>query len=344
MQAIVREIQAIVTIDQAVVVEIQALLVNFQAIDHNHFFKPFSSCMSSSFFVQNIGKHKKRVDEDMRRRIGGSLFSLALILFLAGISFEEDFWTKAPGDRSPLQQSQDESPDSAESYDHDNPRVSPIDLAKEQKEGKTTESTVDKTAQPSFIHENGLSILMIQDVEKTKAHLHFVTYQPEEHAVYVSTMKDYDAQIETKKMVEKLESDLNYPLDYYIRMDKSAMKNISKDVMENAFVQQTLEKHEDQVVGDSKESLNLGSLVKDMSQLSIGTLMSLNKLVTSLSQKVETNLSVAEVLSLRSKYGVDAFLEPLEVKRGLEFRDSVPVMKEERAEDSRTVSEMMGGL
>ncbi|QHE53641.1 hypothetical protein [Pontibacillus sp. HMF3514] len=280
----------------------------------------------------------------MRRRIGGSLFSLALILFLAGISFEEDFWTKAPEDRSPLQQSQDEAPDSAERYDHDNPRVSPIDLAKDKEKDKSTKESVDKTAQPSFIHENGLSILMIQDIEKPKATLHFVTYQPEEHAVYVSTMKDYNAHSETKAMVQKLEKDLNYPLDYYIRLDKSAMKNISKDVMENAFVQQTLEKHEDQVVGENKESLNLGSLVKDMSQLSFGTLMSLNKLVTSLSQEVETDLSLAEVISLRSKYGIDAFLEPIEVKRGLEFRDSVPVMKEERAEKPKTVSEMMGGL
>jgi len=300
--------------------------------------------MTPPFFVKNVGKHERRVDDDMRRRIGGSLFSLALILFLAGISFEEDFWTKAPGDRAPIQQSQDETSDSAENYSHDRPRVNPIELEKKRKKQESTDNPTSEVAQPSFIHEKGLSILMIEDVQKSKAKLHFVTYQPEEHALYVSSMDDYNTQNETKAIVQNLESDLNYPLDYYIRVDKGALKSITENVMDNAFVQETLEKHEENVLSENEESLNLGSVVKDMSQLSFGTLMSLNQLVTSLSQEVETNLSVEEILSLRGKYGMDTFLEPLDVKRGIVYKDSVPVMKDEREEESQTVSEMLGGL
>lgn len=290
-----------------------------------------------------VGKHERKVDEDMRRRIGGSLFSLALILFLVGVSFEEDFWTKAPGERSPIQQSQNETSDSAESYDHDNPRVSPLELDQKQ-EKQNEEEPVSEADQPPFIHENGLSILMMEDEKEAKTNLHFVTYQPEEHAVYISSLKGYESSKDTENLVEELEVEYNYPLDYYIRVDKGSLKTITEDVMKNSFVQKTLEQQEDRILDEDSESLNLGSLVSDMSQLSFGTLMSLNQLVTSLSQEVETNISVGEILALRGKYGMDKFLEPLEVKRGLEFKDSVPVMTEQEHDDSTTVADMLGGL
>jgi len=194
-----------------------------------------------------------------------------------------------------------------------------------------------------IIHENGLSIVVIQDQDENKenANIHFVTYHPEEHAVYLSSMKDYKATEKTEEMVQQLESEYHYPFDYYIRVDKDSLKSVTEDVMDNAFVQQTLENQEENMLSNGGESMNLGTLVKDMSQLSFGTLMSLNNLVSSLSQEVETNLSVGEILSMRGKYGMESFLEPLKVKRGLQFEDSVPVVKDE---ESRSVAEMLGGL
>lgn len=236
----------------------------------------------------------------MRPRFGRSLFSLALLLFLAGITINEDFWTRSSTDEGKTVAEEETDESQTRSYSHDFPKVSPLDL--EDDPG---------------MESDALSVVVIQDINEDKANLALLSYKPNQHTVFVSNVEEVAAQKSTSEMIQSFEHQLGGSVDYYVRVDQESMKDMMDQTMENPAIQEVMANMADEGVSlENPESVDVAGVMKDMTQMSFLTLLSLKQLATDLSKQMDTNLSLAELLTLRDEIGMDNLLKPLQIKEG----------------------------
>ncbi|MYL53969.1 hypothetical protein GLW08_11535 [Pontibacillus yanchengensis] len=271
-------------------------------------------------------------------RIRRSLFSLALVIFVIGLMFQEDFWTKAPGEveeeeTEPVVEEED-TPDVQHSkdYNHNNPKVSPLEIE---------DAPVDM--EEGMADTDHVSLLLIEDQQDEIAKLTFVTMQPETNTVYVSKINSYKVAAETEHLLAKLERDMKYPLDFYIRLDQEAIETISERALENEYFKGLLEEQlsDANLIGAKIPEVNIGTMLKDMTQLSFSTLLSLNQLASDLQQEVETNLSIGELMVLRNKIGMDTLTKPMNVEEGFYF-ETLPASNEISDEQQQEITSITG--
>ncbi|GGD10664.1 hypothetical protein [Pontibacillus salipaludis] len=247
----------------------------------------------------------------MRPRFGRSLFSLALLLFLAGITINEDFWTSSSTDEDETVAEEEANESQTRSYSHDFPKVSPLDL--EDDPG---------------MESDALSVVVIQDINEQKANLALLSYKPNQHTVFVSNVEEVAAQKSTSKMIQSFEDQLGGSVDYYVRVDQESMKDMMDQTMENPAIQEVMAKMADEGVSlENPESVDVAGVMKDMTQMSFLTLLSLKQLATDLSKQMDTNLSLAELLTLRDEIGMDNLLKPLQIKEGPSL-ESIPTFNQ----------------
>lgn len=247
----------------------------------------------------------------MRPRFGRSLFSLAILVFLAGLMINEDFWSRSSteGDDGIVEEEAGEG--QTRSYSHDFPQVSPLDL--EEDPG------VDSSA---------LSIVVIQDVNDEKANVSLLSYEPNQHTVFVSNIEEVAAGSSTEKMLQSFEQQLGKQMDYYVRVDQKTMKKMMNQTMENPAVQEVMKNMTEEGVSlENPENVDIGGMVSNMTHMSFLTLLSLKQLATDITKQMDTNLSLAELLTLRDEIGMDNLLKPLKIEQGPSL-DSIPTFKQ----------------
>ncbi|KGP71690.1 hypothetical protein N782_16505 [Pontibacillus yanchengensis Y32] len=271
-------------------------------------------------------------------RIRRSLFSLALIIFVIGLMFQEDFWTKAPGEKEKeetepvVEEEITPKVQHSKDYNHNNPKVSPLEIE---------DAPVDINEE--IAETDHVSLLLIEDQQDENAKLTFVTMQPKTNTLYVSKINTYQAVAETTEVLEQLEKSMKYPLDYYIRLDQEAIQSISDRALENEYFKELVadQLNEANVVNAEIPEVNIGTMLKDMSQLSFSTLLSLNQLATDVQKEIETNLSVGELVVLRNKIGMDTLTKPMNVEEGFYF-ESLPASNELSDEQQNEIASVTG--
>ncbi|MFC0525389.1 hypothetical protein ACFFGV_17535 [Pontibacillus salicampi] len=247
----------------------------------------------------------------MRPRVGRSLFSLAVLIFIIGLVWNEDFWTLNPGEETPekLDTKEEVQPDLT--HDHNNPKRSPLDLE---------EAPAPSEASPD---EDILSLVVMED-QPSASLLTLLTFDKGSHTLYVSKQEEEISE-DTESVVQQLEQQMNLSIPYYIRVDQGELEAITKEALDIPALQQ-LAGEQLTSAGDVSE-VNVGSIFQDVSQLSFSTLLSLQQLAVDIQQRVDTNLSVSEVLALQAKLGLESLTEPVEIQEGL-YGESVPTIHE----------------
>ncbi|KGX86327.1 LCP family protein [Pontibacillus litoralis] len=201
----------------------------------------------------------------MRTRIKKSLFSIAILIFIIGITINENFWTDI----------QKESP---------------------PEEKETTDT---------------ISLVMVEEHSDSTPSVTMLTFHPA-GTLYVSNIEKINGDLPTNDLVQTIENTINYPIDYYIRMDES--------IWEHPLVQ-------------SLQSSSLEEVMKQLQSPSLSTLSAL----TNLYNELETNMTVSDMLSLHA----DIDLPSLQIKQGFHF-DTVPAWQELSNEEQQQVEQIIG--
>ncbi|KGP91505.1 hypothetical protein N780_19575 [Pontibacillus chungwhensis BH030062] len=230
---------------------------------------------------------------------------------MAGITINEDFWTRSSTEEGEKVAKEETAESQTRSFSHDFPEVSPLDI--EDDPG---------------MESDALSVVVIQDINEQKANLALLSYKPNQHTVFVSHVEEVAAQKSTSDMIQNFEEQLGGSVDYYVRVDQEAMKDMMDQTMENPAVQEVMGKIADEGVSfENPESVDVAGVMKNMTQMSFLTLLSLKQLATDLTKQMDTNLSLAELLTLRDEIGMDNLLKPLQIKEGPSL-DSIPTFNQ----------------